>query len=264
MAQIMASLQGKSVITPAKMTMFSLKNVVALGKVTDLDELEELASELLRDRHSDLNTVLACMTGAFQVQGYEYAEAQSRASTSLMYRIVVQSFDGYNSLLLHLRNLPGASTNFAPAVKPEIDHWLKVFNKVRTKSGGPMCIALRIYGVFRDGMHKGWMSTKRFNQRLQFVEQSLATKVVMPESGVDASEPQPSSGARQAWIPKGSIVAHVCPACGMVHRGERGKIPRDVDCPFHDLPKEERMRVARVVTENPSAIIVDWDKIKKK
>jgi len=101
----------------------------------------------------------------------------------------------------HLQSKSGAALSFDQYVKPEIEFWIKKFDKVRTKSAGPVFIALRTYALFRDGMASGWTSSTHLDQRLQQVEESLATKMQLRAAGVEAGEPKPGPTDCKVWIP---------------------------------------------------------------
>ena len=127
-----------------------------------------------------------------------------------------------------------------------------------------MCIAVRTYAFFRDGMANNWASSKRVDQRLQHLELTVVAKAAIPEKGVDGTESQPSADSCRVWVPKGSIVAHVCPHCGLVHRKENGQLVKDADCPYQALPKDERLKAIRLLQEDLSSIVANWAELTKK
>lgn len=129
------------------------------------------------------------------------------------------SFDGYVSLGLYLLALPGGYDSFKKSMLPEIEYWKRTINKIKASGAGPLCIMARIYAMFRDGMDKSWITTKRFNQRLQALEQAAT---MTSDKLIDGTETSPGPGYRRIWLPSGSVICHPCKHCGLVHRTTEG------------------------------------------
>lgn len=261
MASIIAMTSGRALTAGNRLSVLETPSWTALLKVKSAEDVEELAQELLSENREYLSNVVANMSAAYEWQGELKAMARSKALLSLLYRVIKTSFEGYLSLVLHLRGLPGGAIDWEKYVKPEVEHWTKAINKVRTSASGPLCLILRIYTLFRDGMDKSWASTRRVDQRLQLLEQGSATRA---EGLIDGADRRPGPGYRHVWQQQGTIAVHPCSHCSLVHRTTDGKMMGDDQCPLKDLPIESRMKVARLIHQDPAKILANWDALKKK
>lgn len=80
---------------------------------------------------------------------------------------------------------------------PEINHWLKAIYKIRTMAGGPLCIELRMYVFFRDGVASSWLLSKCMNARLVEVEEVVA---VQSSGGTVEGAMQPGPNFKVVWL----------------------------------------------------------------
>lgn len=111
------------------------------------------------------------MAVMYKYDGYNHKEAVVRAVMIILFKNVKVTFDGYASFVIYPQAKMAMHGNFKRDVGPEINHWLRNFNKCRTKAGDPLCAIMRIYALIRGGLASGWMLAKRLDQHLQAVEQ---------------------------------------------------------------------------------------------
>lgn len=246
----------------AGMTGFNLRSRIALSRVKTPEDLMDLLSRVLEKAPDYLTVSMRGMASAFVLQGYTRQEAIMETLSSLLYRVTRSSFDGYQSYLTHLSGLASVTYDWE-AVAEEIRDTVEDLEEIKTTAAGPLCTALRTYAYFRDGMARGWRSTRRIDSRVRVLEATVAQ--MRNPMLQDASGPPPSTGARKAWVAKDNIVAHECKECSMVHRYFDSKhILKDSECPYKSLPRENRLHVARMIHENPAAIIKGYEELKKR